>query len=493
MRYQKLKFHMRAAAVLFIFIYILTGISYAETEQNTKGAKYVFLFIGDGMGIHHRTAAEFYKAAIHEKETPVERLCMSKFPVLGLITTHSANSYITDSAAAATALATGCKTSNGTVGMDVGRKKKLSTIAEKLHEKGRRIGIITSVNIDHATPAGFYSHQPSRNNVYQIANDLINSPFEYFAGTGFNSPGGESGKEPDMYDLAKKNGFTHVKSRETFEGLKPGMGKIIVQSSLKDISLAEFTRKGIELLDGENGFFMMVEGGKIDWKSHSNDGASMIKELLLFDEAIAEAVRFYNLHPAETLIVVTSDHATGSCTFGPIGNAADRTMALLQRQKGPSSDFEQQLDKMKEMKKLDDVMPLIEDYFGLSSPSEEKRKVLEKAAQSGNKKAAVTLKLALKPHELADLEVAFQQTLGKRSGLKINRKRYSGYEPLTIEAMRILNRKAGIFWNTFKHTPDPVPVMALGAGQQHFSGYYDITDIPKKILSAMRVVIVNIK
>ncbi|MDL2229751.1 alkaline phosphatase, partial [Treponema sp. OttesenSCG-928-L16] len=312
----------------------------APVEQNTAvaaqgQAKYVFLFIGDGMATPQISSAEIYSNALSSKDISIQKLAFTRFPVAGLTTTYDAGSFITDSASAGTAMATGNKTLSGVINMDPGKTQKYKTLGEYAHETGMAVGIVSSVSLDHATPAVFYAKVPSRSDYYGIARQLTESGFEYFGGGGFAQPRGKNKDQEDIIELAKKNGYTYVNSRQAFDALKPGAGKTLAVNSVlqdsnampyeldrggNDLSLADYTRKGIELLSAnEKGFFMMVEGGKIDWACHANDAAAAIHDTLALDAAIQEAIAFAERHPEETLIVVTGDHETGGMTVGFAG------------------------------------------------------------------------------------------------------------------------------------------------------------------------------
>ena len=147
-------------------------------------AKYVFYFIGDGMGVNQVNGTEMYRAELQNGRIGVEPLLFTQFPVGTMASTFSATNSVTDSSAAGTALATGSKTYNGAIGMD-DQKNPLQTVAEKAKKAGKRVGIATSVSIDHATPAAFYAHQPSRSMYYEIATDLPKADFDFYAGSGF--------------------------------------------------------------------------------------------------------------------------------------------------------------------------------------------------------------------------------------------------------------------------------------------------------------------
>ena len=170
--------------------------------------KYVFYFIGDGMGSNQVLGAEMYRSAI--QGTPLGRVqsLMSTFPYSGSASTYSKSNGITDSAAAGTCLATGSKTTNGTLGLDE-NGKQLSTIAEELKQKGWGIGIMTTVAIDHATPGAFYAHVHERNHYYTIGQQLSESGFDFFGGAGFHHPEGKNDDEAvNLYRLAEQKGYT---------------------------------------------------------------------------------------------------------------------------------------------------------------------------------------------------------------------------------------------------------------------------------------------
>lgn len=479
-----------------------------KQRQNYKGKapKYIFYFIGDGMGLSQANAAEAYLGAINKKDG-IQKLEMNKFPYHGFYTTNATDRFITGSAAAGTALATGHKTSINTIGMDASKQKPLQSVAEMARDLGYKVGIISSVSIDHATPASFYAHQPSRSMYYNISLDLSKSNFNYFAGGGIKHPegdgkkdknnimanfgmGGEKkieNKQPNSIKLAKERGYRLLNTKEEFNKLKKGDDKIIaiaprlvggkalpyaIDQNENDIPLSEFTKKGIELLDNKKGFFMMIEGGKIDWTCHANDAATAIKEVINMDAAVKVAVNFYNKHPKETLIVVGGDHETGGMALGFSGSHYHSAFNILQYQNLSNDRFSKLIDKYKENNKgdykLEDGMALIEKHFGL-----------------GNKEKG----LKLSEFETEQLKNAFEQSMNGESKNKENDQYYllyGSYNPFTVTACHILSQKAGIGWTSFSHTATPIPVKAIGVGAELFSGYYDNTDMAKNIFRLLQ-------
>ncbi|MBC7332741.1 MAG: alkaline phosphatase [Synergistetes bacterium] len=497
--------------LLFLLLVVLTFPPLSV--EAAQSPKYVFLFIGDGVSVPQVTAAKIYLGSLESNTPNPKSLDFTKFPVLGMMTTHAADSFITDSASAITAMAAGHKTNDGVINMDPEKKVKYKTIAEFAKEKGLKIGIISSVSIDHATPAGFYARNPSRNNYYEIALDLANSNFDFFGGGGFRQPKGKDGKQRDIREILKEKGYKVVEKADEIRALKPEDGKVVAINPVLDkeaalpyainrkngmdigLSLAEFTKKAIEMLDNPNGFFIMVEGGKIDWACHANDAASAIHDLLDFNEAVKEAIKFYEKHPNETLIIVTGDHECGGMSMGFAGTRYETYFRILERQKISYDEFTKLISKYRESTpkdkaKLEDLLPQIEKLFGLKVLTPEERKSLEGKAKSGDLNAAIELHLALSEDELRELRKAFEVSMlpkEERPKDELAYRLYGGYEPLAVKITHILNQKAGIGWTSYSHTGLPVPVYAIGLGAEKFRGYYDNTDLFYKMCELLNI------
>ena len=311
--------------MLLVAAVVIMAVSCGKEKQ----AKYVFYFIGDGMGFSHISLTEGYKATV-EGKIGNEPLCFTQFPVMGMATSYSANKYITCSSAAGTALATGTKTNNGMLGT-APDSSNLTAISYKIHKAGIPVGVTTSVTIDHATPGAFYANSTARSDYYSIGEQLATSGFEFFGGGGFYGAKDKREAEKSLYDLAAENGYSIAYGIDEYAAAKDGAEKMILFQKMEkrnndlpyvterqegDLELPQVVEKAIDFLDNSNGFFLMVEGGKIDWAAHSNDLAGTIFEMLDFDQAIAVAYEFYKKHPQETLIVVTADHETGGVTLG---------------------------------------------------------------------------------------------------------------------------------------------------------------------------------
>jgi alkaline phosphatase len=436
------------------------------------------------MGMPQRAAAEMFQSG--DKNAP-SLLLMDKFPAQGITTTYANDRFITGSAASATAMATGVKTNIGYIGVDPDFNP-VETIPEKAKKQGVKVAIISSVSIDHATPAAFYAHQKSRNMYHEISMELAKSDFDFFGGGGIKDPEGKKSKQPlgNVYEVAKNNGFTIVSEKAEFMALQKGVGKVLaynkrlpdsqalpydMDNTSVDITLAEFTQKAIELLDNEKGFFMMIEGGKIDWACHANDAVAAIKDTIAFDEAVNVAYEFYQAHPEDTLIVVTGDHEYGGLTLGFAGTQYETAFDILKDQQMSFQVFTDEIMTKYKTEhageaKFEDMLPLLEEYFGLKAEGEGP--------------------LVLADYELEALEQAFLRSIaGVTLKAKTDYLLYGGYDPFTVEVTHILNQKAGLGWTSFSHTGVPVSTSAVGVGATAFGGFYDNTDIAKKLMEIM--------
>ena len=391
------------------------------TPNRDNKAKYVFFFIGDGMGLSHVSITEAYKAT-KQRRIGSEALLMTQFPYLGLATTYSARNMITCSSASATALSSGYKTYNAMVGLKPD-STRVHQISYKLKELGYRIGIMSTVQLDNATPACFYAYSPNRRLYYDISMQLPLSGFDFFGGGGF--VGAEKEKvenaKSKIYSQIDKYGYTIAYGVEDYKAkkasgvkdkmilLQPSKDKadkilpFVYERTPEDLTLAQVVESAIDFLYNPNdkGFFMMCEGGKIDWAAHNNDLAGVIYETIDMDDAIKVAYDFYCKHPDETLIVVTADHETGGLALG--------------RTKGYVYD----------LSKVDELTEPI------------------------------------------------------RSG------RVGLYDFIKKENLAVIDSITQIAWTTVSHTGVHVPVYAIGVGAEQFAGRMNNTEIPSKIMKAM--------
>lgn len=483
-------------------------------EEQTKTPKYIFLFIGDGMSYPQIQLTNYFVSAsqgenggsvtVDGEEKSIlsskNQLTMMSFPIAGSAQTYDSTSFAPDSASTATSIATGKKTWSGSINVSEDFSEKYETIAEKLKkQKDYKIGILSSVNLNHATPAAFYAHQESRNNYYEIGQELIESNFDYFAGGGLKKTTGDEGDKEDLYTLAEKAGYKVVKTQAEAEALTAEDGKaIVIDEHLADSDamayeldrqddewgLADYVEKGIEVLDNDNGFFMMVEGGKVDWACHANDAASTIADTIALDNAVEKAVKFYEEHPDETLILVTGDHETGGLTIGFAGTDYDTFLKNFENQKISYAKYDSDyVAAYKENKTdFDTVMQDVTELFGLAAPQDETEVATQqKDSADLHPESENDGALEMTAYEYEQLKQAYETTMSRTGEEEEYGQeeyvKYGSYEPLTVTITHILNNKSGINFGSYAHTGLPVEVLVKGVGAETFDGYYDNTDI----------------
>ena len=478
------------------------------TEETAKAPKYVFLFIGDGMSYPQFQAASDYLGALADEDyvkalpsnsyedrggavlDGPEALNFMNFAVAGSAVTYDSCSFAPDSASTATSIATGYKTYSGMINVDTTGSTKYETIAEKLHsQKNWKIGIISSVNLNHATPAAFYAHQASRNDYYEIGEELVNSGFEYFAGGGLKKVTGPEEDKTSLYDLATEAGYKVTYTQADAEAVTAEDEKVIlIDEHLADSdamayemdradgewALSDYVQKGIEVLDNDTGFFMMCEGGKIDWACHANDAGATVTDTLALADAVQVAVDFANEHPDETLILVTGDHETGGLTIGYAGTDYDTYLDSLSNQTISYAQFDEQyVNGYKEAgTSFEDAMKDVEKLFGLKLSGEE-----------GDR-------LVLTEYEAQRLRDAYDLIMSDVTADDYTQEQYvlyGTYNPFSVTVTHILNNKSGVDFTSYSHTGLPVAVFADGTGADSFTGYYDNTEIYKKMAALLGV------
>ncbi len=467
-----------------------------------EAPKYVFMFVGDGLSHVQTQLTNYYLDAMSQDAvaplaqddievsadrdlsailTSTPQLTYMNFESTGITTTYDSTSFCPDSASTASSMATGEKTHSGAISVDEDLVTEYATIAEQAQDLGMKVGIVSSVTINHATPAAYYAHNWSRDNYYEIGLDLIESNFDYFAGGAINKHD-NSGTETSIYTLAEEAGYTVVNADQSAaEALTAADGKIIItgedtnggalpyefERDADMWALSDYVAKGIEVLDNDNGFFMMVEAGKIDWACHANDAYSAIGDTIAFSDAIAEAVAFYNQHPDETLIVVTGDHETGGMTIGYVGTWYDTFLAQLSTQTGSYDTINATItQRVAEGASFETVLADIEAFCGLTT----------EAGQA----------MTLTDYEIAKLQTAYDVqfnglTLESEESVEL----YGGYKPVAITVMTLMNNKSGVDFTSTSHTGVTVGTYAQGVGAELFNGFYDNTAIYDSVAQIM--------
>lgn len=468
-----------------------------ETEKSpSRIPRYVFLFIGDGMSYPQFQLASSYLGAISDStddgrlDGPVP-LNFMQFESIGTVTTYDSSSFCPDSASTATAIASGHKTSSGTLNMDETATEKFRTIAEQIRdETGKRIGIVTSANLNHATPAAFYAHQNNRSNSYEIGKELLESGFDYFAGGLPDYPSGKNNDQPDFYGLAAEKGYQVC----TTEDMQTASGnaenadpdstpqKLIllpahpsaddaldyeIDRKEDDWALSDYVEKGIEELDNEDGFFLMCEGGKIDWACHANDAATAIHDVLALSDAVQTAMDFAEQHPSDTLILVTGDHETGGLTIGYAETRYKTHLEKLQAQKISFRKFDTDYvqEYMNNALPFEETLTDLRELFGLE-PSGKDTEILSEAYD--------LTRTGYPKDEEGNYDLTEEQYL-----------MYGGYTAFSMAVTHLMAEKAGIHFSTYSHTGLPEAVFASGAGAEAFEGSYDNTGIHDRLVQVL--------
>jgi alkaline phosphatase len=469
-----MKGRMFLGAVVLLLCLMAGSVGFAAKSAVPK---YVFMFIGDGMGVAQRQIAELmlntdgvYETATNQKR----RLMMNSFEAVGVTTTYDSTSIVPDSASTATSLSSGYKTWSGVIGMKEDKATPTPYITEALKRKGHSIGIVSSVKIVHATPAAYYAHIADRNKYEDIAVQLINSKFDLFVGGGGNKHFAAAGRSDkrDLYSEAVAKGFRVVTTSRDFMALKPGKrvlanlpGDIfdealpyVIDRKEDDLSLAQITGKCIQLLSANpKGFFLMVEEGKVDWACHANDTGAAIANMLDFDKAITAAVQFKKKHP-DTLIVVTGDHECGGLGLS-MGKEyrINPELFLDQKLSFETADAKVGAILKRESEPLEKVCAVAEE-FGLTNLTEDEKNQIKKAIDN----------------EQANLSKSELNAL------------YGGYKPVTMTFRRLFNVRANLYWTSYAHTGIPVMTTASGWGAAKFAGYMDNTDVCKALNSVTK-------
>lgn len=448
-----------------------------HSEREVK-PKYIFYFIGDGLSFNHTLGTEQF-FAVKEGKSKIERLNYTKFDTRNFVTNYSASHPVTDSAAAGTALATGCKTANANIGVDV-NGNELRNLTDVASEQGYMVGLVTNVGINHATPSSFYGHTSNRYGFPNLVNDYIASPVAFISGStimDLKSGPANSGFEPvTTADLAERVRNAGITLTLDVEEAANAVGKrvalvaydkenkhvpYVIDRKGGELTLLDSSRAAINYLsnNAKDGFFLMVEGGKLDYAAHEQDAVTTFYEVREFAQAIDLALEFAKQHPRETLIVVTSDHETGGMSLG--WDQYEVRMERFMAQKASAIEMTKIIQQMRAEGKRNwsDYKQALSDNLGLWS------------LVPVSKEDEAQLK-----HDFYNIFMKYGPMV---DGL------YNKSEFLVYDAMRMLNKSASIDWTSMYHTGMYTPIFATGAGEKKFLDCRDQTDIPKTIARLM--------
>ncbi|MCR2823687.1 alkaline phosphatase [Lederbergia panacisoli] len=410
--------------IFFIIIFSIFPTLQVHAEKNAE-VKNVIFMIPDGFSASYATNYRLYKG----KEAVWDTM------LVGMHRTYSANTPVTDSAAAATAMATGFKTNNGMISI-APDGKKIKTILEVAKEARKGTGLVATSTITYATPAAFGAHVISRKDESEIAVQYLDNEIDVLLGGGktYFTSLLESGKQKGYEIVTNKTELSNVKMPQKLLGLFAieGMVPELDRHLTSEPSLEEMTKVALKMLNqNKAGFFLMVEGSQIDWAGHDNDPAWAMKDIEAFEKAVEIAVDFAK-KDKNTLVVIAGDHDNGGMSVGAY-DKYDAKLDVLRKVKSSGRYMEMQLDK--------------------------------------NRSNA---KEILKKHAGIDLT-------------KAEVKRIEQADKPVIAINRIVSERALIGWTTSQHTGVDIPVYAFGPGSELFKGLHDNTDLPKMMAKVMGV------
>jgi alkaline phosphatase len=453
--------------IVGFFIFPLPSSRMNARAAQSDTPKYIFLFMADGAGIPQMEITRMYSRVVLNEGLTIPDKIM-KEGSLGLVTTHPADLLSTDSAAAATALAGGCKAKNGSLGICADGSIP-STVTEIAKQKNMRVGLVTTAQIYDASPAAFIAHVPTRRSYTAILDRYLAFAPDLLLGGGRDQflprtqPGGARDDETDFITAFKQKGYLLVSTRQELE--HAARGKVLGLFSVSDMSfeldrdpkvqpsLSEMTNAAIRLLTSgnNNGFFAFIEDENTDSAGHLSDIASVIHDYREFDRAVAVAYEFYRKHPRETLIVVTSDHETGGLAFTYALKDLSSTRAANQIVGTPD-----------DLKKISAITISLRKASEILGP---------------NPTPAAVDKLMADYFKGFTMAPEFRDAIVKRQPIS----RTLFLDPAAHALGMMIANNTQAYWLTSGHTNGPVFVAALGPGSEQFRGYQDNTDIGKNL------------
>ena len=451
-----------------IFYLLLLALLVTGCSSEPK-VKYVFYFIGDGMGVNEVIGTNLYNQANSQGNVN-----FTGFPVVNFITTVSANSLVTDSSAAGTALATGTKINNGVVGVDPDGNWT-GNLTEWAHAAGFGTGVATSVGVNHATPASFVAHTASRNGYEEISLQMIDSPVDFMAGATFLTNRGSGHDAAYFEHKADSAGIAIFKGPAAIRGIDVTKPRVLCLSAKAedsipyaidrkedDTRLADFTDAGIRYLEaryGKKGFFFMIEGGKVDYAGHGNDAATCFQEVNDMAESVDLALAFLARHPKQTLIVITADHETGGLMLG-------------------SGRYEMHPDRL--LRQHASVDALTDQFRAKFFPEGQpfKTPTWDAVKAFFAEEVGMWGDVQVSERVEKDLKDIYDQTFGKGGDRNLSEENlYSSNFQIVADVVRALDRAAGYQWSFGSHSGSPVGLYVTGACAEEFNTVKDNAEI----------------
>jgi len=440
-----------------------TNQNNTELSSSKKEVKNIIMVVADGMGPAYTTAYRYY--ADDPKTAVIEETVFDRH-LVGSASTYpdTISGYVTDSASAATALASGIKTYNGAIGLDV-NKNKVETVLHRAKKMGKKIGVVVTSHINHATPASYISHNESRENYNALADSYIDNGintdvilgggWKYFIREDRNLV--EEYKAANFHYIDKYKGLANLPNDKPILGLFGDSGLPEAIDDSDNQRLLTMTKAAIPQLENPNGYFMLIEASQIDWAGHGNDINSAMAEVHDLVKTLEYLETYVASHP-DTLVILTADHSTGGLSIAANGSYEWRPQLLT---------------KMTESTKT------IAKYFVKNEISADVLKVKLMGTEVSPKEVELITKAKSKTEEKLNLYLAMSEA-EQKDKYKPNIQR-----AIQKQLKKLIDIKTNTGWTGSGHTAVDVPVFAFGPEKQRFAGNIDNTDIAKQIFNIL--------
>ncbi|WP_448568854.1 alkaline phosphatase [Thalassotalea ganghwensis] len=437
-----------SALTLLTFSGITLANSDAATLDENKKVKNVIMIVGDGMGPSYTSAYRYYMDDINTEE--IEQTVFDRH-LVGMSSTYPAqeSGHVTDSAAGATALATGHKSYNGAISVDVD-KKPLSTVLQHAKSIGKKTGAVVTSQVNHATPASYITHNESRRNYNEIADSYIDNGINvdvllgggthYFIRDDRNLV--EEFKQKGFHYIDNYQGLINLPKDQPVIGLFAPKGLPWALDDTERYRLSKMTKAALSQLESDNGFFLLIEASQVDWAGHSNDIAAAMAEMDDLAKTVEYLEQYVTSNP-DTLVVMTADHSTGGLTLGANG----------------------------EYKWLPQQFKAISQ-----SPTSIAKTLAEQKLSKAELESLLTFSLS---------EAQYTTLLETKNDKAYSDNNYKKQSALYKAITALISEKSYTGWTSTGHTAIDVPVFAIGKKKQRFEGLIDNTDIAKLIYSLM--------
>lgn len=450
------------ASVMLMSCSQIQANNVSNASTNSDSPKNIIMIVGDGMGPAYTTAYRYFN---DNPDTAVIEQTVFDRHLVGSSSTYPArvSGYVTDSAAGATALATGTKSYNGAIGVDV-NKKPVESVLVWAKKQGKKTGMVVTSQINHATPASYLAHNESRHNYDEIADSylaahenidvLLGGGWQYFIR-----------EDKNLVEAFKAEGFSYIDNYQQLATI-PNNKKVLglfadkgLPWALDDSNkhrLSAMVKPAISQLENKNGFFMLIEASQVDWGGHSNDIAVAMAEMDDLAKTLEYLEGYVEKNP-DTLVILTADHSTGGFTIGQGGKYLWQPEVLRSMTMSPDTIAKKLAIQEITAKKASELL-----NFEITE------------AEAGQ--------LIATKKSLADALISYNK-LSKAE--KVKMKKPTAQRLLRQHINRIIDQRSITGWTTFGHTGVDVPVFAMGKQKELFQGFSDNTEIAKNIFQLL--------